>query len=526
VRASSVSVTCERLLIGLALAGSLALRLSFFPFVSGDMRGDMTPWSEFIEREGAWQVLGQEFSNYPPLYLCLLTLATWLPLPRLFAIKLVYVAFDYVLAFYVGRIVASVPRPAAMPGDQEGSAGGARLPPSRITVLQRVARQQPRPTGKDGLWARPTRQIGFWPAALTTLFLPTVLMNSALWGQCDAMYASGLAACVYYLVGNRAGAAMVAYGLAFSLKPQAVFLAPLILVLVWQRRFSSLLLYMPAAVYVLLALPACVAGRSFLDLVLLYAHQRILPFPALTLGATNLYQWLPGAPFQPFFKAGLALAAVSGVAFMIALARRFPAGLSSSVLVRTALLALVLMPFVLPAMHERYFLAADALAVAYAFTVRSGWVVTALIQFASAFTYLPYLFNVELVPRTVLAAVMGVALGRLFWDVFAAPHPAPVSRGHLLLLSDRSGAGRRGFREGQVCPQKDADSRRWLGVWFVLPLLRALRVLRVKAPSPALAFPARTGGAKTQRPPSRGVPDRVGGGERGKHSAGEGEGRG
>jgi Gpi18-like mannosyltransferase len=196
-------------------------------------------------------------------------------------------------------------------------------------------------------------------------------------------------------------------------------------------------------VYVLLALPACVAGRSFLDLLLLYASQKILPFPALTLGATNLYQWLPGVPFEPFFKAGLALATVSAVAFMIALARRFPDGLSSPVLGQAALLSLVLMPFVLPAMHERYFFAADALAVAYGFTVRGRWIVAALIQFASAFTYLPYLFNVEPVPRPVLAAVMGVALGRLLWELLATLSPA---------LSHRMGAGVRavaGASEGR-----------------------------------------------------------------------------
>lgn len=395
--------TRERLAVGLALAGTLALRLWFFPFVSGDMGGDMIPWSEFIGREGAWKALGQEFSNYPPLYLYLLILATWLPLPRLFAIKLVYVAFDYVLAAYVAGIV--------------GRCGKGRC---------------------------------FWPAMLSTLCLPTVLMNSALWGQCDAMYASGLVACVDYLLAGRPFGAMIAFGLGLSLKPQAVFLAPLILVLVWQRRFSPLLLYVPAGVYVLLALPTCVAGRSFPDLLLLYADQRILPFPALTLGATNLYQWLPGVPFEPFFKAGLALAAVSAGAFMIALARRFPAGLSSPVLVRAALLSLVLMPFVLPAMHERYFFAADALAVAYAFTVRGGWVVAGLIQFASAFTYLPYLFHVEPVPRPVLAAVMGVALGRLLWELLATHSPALSHRmGEGVRVVARASEGRRSAGEGE-----------------------------------------------------------------------------
>ena len=367
--------TQDGLLLALALAASLALRFSFFPFVSGDMSGDMIPWSEFIRTHGAWASWGQAFLNfnYPPLYLYLLTLATYLPLPRLYAIKLVYVIFDYVLAGYVGAIA------------REG--GGERC---------------------------------FWPALLATLFLPTVLMNSALWGQCDAMYASGLAACVYYLFRNRPLAAMVAYGVAFALKPQAVFLAPLILILIWQRRFSPLLLYAPAVVYVAFAGPAWLAGRPLLDLLLLYANQRIVPFPALTLGATNLYQWLPGAPFTPFFQLGLVLAGAAALALVIASCRRFSEGLTAPALLRTALVCLVLLPFVLPAMHERYFFAADALAVAYAFWFHRGWIAAALIQFASALTYLPYLFDREPVPRPLLAVALAAALGMLVQDLFRA----------------------------------------------------------------------------------------------------------
>ena len=363
----------EGIWVALALAGSLALRLSFFPFVSGDMRGDMIPWSEIIEKQGAWNSLGQEFSNYPPLYLYLLTVATWLPLPRLFAIKLVYVGFDYVLAWFVAGIA------------RESGAVRKR-----------------------------------WPVMLATLCVPTVLMNSALWGQCDAMYASGLAACVSYLLRRRSAAAMVALGLAFSLKPQAVFLTPMLLVLVWQRRFSPLLLYVVPAVYVVLAVPAWLAGRPVEDLLLLYAHQRILPFPALTLGATNLYQWLGGAPFVPFFQIGLGLAGVSALALVIAVCRRHRAGLTNERVLQLALASLVLMPFVLPAMHERYFFAADALAVAYAFWFRRGWIVAVLIQVASAFTYLPYLFDCEPIPRPLLAVAMGGALVLLVRDLWRA----------------------------------------------------------------------------------------------------------
>ena len=48
----------------------------------------MIPWAEFIRRHGAWRSQGLEFSNYPPPYLHLFTLAAWLPLPRLYGIKL------------------------------------------------------------------------------------------------------------------------------------------------------------------------------------------------------------------------------------------------------------------------------------------------------------------------------------------------------------------------------------------------------------------------------------------------------
>jgi Gpi18-like mannosyltransferase len=113
---------------------------------------------------------------------------------------------------------------------------------------------------------------------------------------------------------------------------------------------------------------------------------------------------------------------------MVTLARRFPAGMSPPSLLHAALLSLVLMPFVLPAMHERYFFAADALAVAYAFAFRRGWGVAGLIQMASAFTYLPYLFNWEPVPRPLLAVLMAGALGWLWWDLAARARPAPVVR--------------------------------------------------------------------------------------------------
>ncbi|MCP5519550.1 MAG: hypothetical protein H7A45_20095 [Verrucomicrobiales bacterium] len=356
----------------LLLMGAVAIRGRMLGFVSGDMQGDMVPWWECIDDNGCWLALGQDFSNYPPLYLYVLAIATSLPLPRVFSVKLVYVAFDFLVAGFVGGVV------------QHG-------------------------VGTERSW---------WWGALATAWLPTMAANASRWGQCDAMYVSGMVGCVYYLLKGRDVGAMVALGVAFSFKPQAVFLGPCTLVLVLQRRLSLALLSIISAVYLVLATPAWLAGRPLQELVLLYAHQRILPFPALTLGATNIYQWVTASHFETLFPIALGVAVFGAVAFVWFVMRGHGEGRSDQELVRVALLSVVLMPYLLPAMHERYFFPADVLSVAYAFWAARGWIVTVLIQTASFFTYLPYLFNSEPFPRPVLAVVMGGALVLLVRDTW------------------------------------------------------------------------------------------------------------
>ncbi len=111
--------------------------LGLFDFVSGDMRGDMLGWSEFIRTHGGLRALRQEIGNYPPLYYYLLTLASYLPLPRVYAIKVMYVVFDYVMAGYVWGMVRQrywtgrMPAAAALATLFLPTVGGIRGGPSR-----------------------------------------------------------------------------------------------------------------------------------------------------------------------------------------------------------------------------------------------------------------------------------------------------------------------------------------------------------------------------------------------------------
>ena len=353
------------------VTGSLLLRLSVLDFESGDYRQFLGDWyDQFVER-GRWGALADDFSSYPPLYLYCLSLSTFLPLPKLYAIKLISILADYVAAWFVFRLVR------------------CRRPEGYLP----------------------------WAATIATLFLPTVWFNSAVWGQCDAMFTAALLATVYYLIAERPLAGMLALGLACSLKPQAIFLVPFLGGWFLRQGMPWRWVAIPPLVYALCGLPSILAGKPILQVLFHWGRQE--NHPLLTLGATNWYQWISNGYYGVFFQAGIVLTIV-GTAFLI-LAMQAPSAMERPLwFVTTALISVMMVPYFLPGMHERYFFAADLFALVYAFFVTRGWVVAVLVQFCSFFTYLPYLFEMEPLPRPLLAVVMTAALGMVAARFLAA----------------------------------------------------------------------------------------------------------
>ena len=61
-------------------------------------------------------------------------------------------------------------------------------------------------------------------ASAMLLLMPTVFLNSAAWGQVDSIFTTWMLVSVGLVLARRPGWASVAFGLALSLKPQAIFL--------------------------------------------------------------------------------------------------------------------------------------------------------------------------------------------------------------------------------------------------------------------------------------------------------------
>src|SRR5919206_1853225 len=214
-------------ILGFGIFLAIALRLSLFGFESADYDRFLSRWYDFIVTNGGFSAFKDTFSNYSPLYLYFLTLATYLPLPKLYAIKTVSIAFDFLLAFFVLLIV-------------------------RLKNENRV------------VW-----MSSFFAA----LFAPTVVFNSALWGQADAAYTSMLVASIYFAIQRRPNLSLFFFSVALALKLQAVFLFPLFIVLLLKRRVPVYSLLIIPGTYMLSIVPAWLAGRPLIELLMTYPTQ-------------------------------------------------------------------------------------------------------------------------------------------------------------------------------------------------------------------------------------------------------------
>ena len=308
-------------LAALALLLAAAVRLPLLPHETDDYAFYLSHWYGFIAANGHFAAMQYEFANYNLPYLYLLAGVAWLfpALSALAAIKGLSLAFELALAALVG-VAARLRHPRS-----------AHLP-----VL----------------------------AGAAVLAAPPVVLNSAMWAQSDSTYTAFLALALALLLLRRPGFAAAAFGLALSLKLQAVFLFPVFLWLAAKREIGWRAVLPGPAVCLLTLVPAWLTGRPFYDLLLIYVEQADL-YRSLSMEAPTLYVWLPGEWF-PFWPLGVALC-LSVLAGTGALVRRSRERITPDLLVTLAAFSTLVTPYLLPKMFDRYFYPAVVFAIVLAF---------------------------------------------------------------------------------------------------------------------------------------------------------------
>jgi Gpi18-like mannosyltransferase len=201
------------------------------------------------------------------------------------------------------------------------------------------------------------------------------------------------------------------FGVGFAFKAQAIFIAPFIAQRLLSERMPAILWPLPGLVYIGAMLPAALAGWPISDLFTIYLRQAEWN-PEFISNAANLWAGVQyGAPTAglAWRWLGFVAAAAASVLFLIAF-RKLDG--SPTPLIGLALLSAMLLPFLLPKMHERFFFLADVLALIYAALRRDrlGWSLFLLVEAASAMALMGVLFRLPLPPAIggllMLAAIL------------------------------------------------------------------------------------------------------------------------
>lgn len=303
------------LMLACGFAG-LALRYLAREHATADAIDFLIPWYVFARDHGVG-ALGEAFTNYTPFYSYLLLIAArfdWLGQP-LTLVKAISAMFELGCATVVAQMVWRVTR-----------------------VPLRAC-------------------LGFCAVWLA----PTVIFNGAMWGQADSIWAFFVLISVALFMRDRNG--ILPFAVAFAVKAQAIFLGPFVLGMVLRRRSHIAWLAAVPTVYLVLAIPVLVAGRSLISVLGIYLDQAHT-FHRLTMNAANLWVFAGATPYAVGVAAGLVLAAASGLVLSIFIARSKRSGPEFILLV--ACVSLVLMPYLLPKMHERYFYGFELAVIALA----------------------------------------------------------------------------------------------------------------------------------------------------------------
>ena len=80
------------------------------------------------------------------------------------------------------------------------------------------------------------------------------------------------------------------------------------------------------------------------------------------------------------------------------------------VMIQLATVSVLVMPYFLPKMHDRYFFAADVISIVYGFYFPVYFFVPIIVGMVSLFSYVPFLFGREVIPLSFLAIILALMI--------------------------------------------------------------------------------------------------------------------
>lgn len=336
------------LIVGIIL--SLIIRYLCRNYESADFNGCLKGWVATFLTHDRWRALKDNVGNYNVVYQYILILLSYIPAYCLYTIKIVSILFDFITAF-----------------------GCARC----LKVLGADAKKQ---------------NLCF----TIILLLPTVWLNSSFWAQCDSIYACFIVWSLYCLLKQKNYYALIFLALAFTFKLQAVFVMPVYFIFFIKKKIKFRELFAFPITYFITCIPAMFFEKSFLDICSIY-WQQTKEYPYMVMNAPSLLGLFEIIQYNSILEKICIFAVVAVVCCISFKYWRKKEEITQNETVSLFMLFAVIVPFLLPHMHDRYFYIADIISILYVFTfgVKRCYIAL-LMQSASLICYLQYFGYINL----------------------------------------------------------------------------------------------------------------------------------
>lgn len=337
-------------------------------FISADMNVFLIPWFNVCKETGG---LSKQIGDYNLLYQTIIAFISNLDVNCIYLYKIISIVFDYLLALSCAYIVCKL-----LDRDWE----------------------------KDSF---------FYLVYTIILMLPTVVLNSAYWGQCDSIYVFFVIWTVYLIYAERYKMGFFMFGIAFAFKLQSIFILPAILLFyIAKKTFSILNFGITILTFWCSGLVTYFYGRGFLECFSIYFNQAD-QFHKMYMNVSSFWILFGDNLYDDLYKFAIILTIVLlGVGLYLILEKKKTMDMAENYLNTYCWCVWTVILF-LPAMHERYTYMLDIMLIMLCFVnVRYIW--CAFVEvLLSILTYSHFLFGAVSVNRTFAIANL------LAWAIFS-----------------------------------------------------------------------------------------------------------
>ena len=354
----------------------IIIRFTLRDVISSDSSSFLLPWYIEMKNSGGIQSLNRQIGNYNMLYQFLIAIMTYLPIPPLYAYKILSCLFDFLLAGLIGVIVYDLHN-----NKWEGMAG-----------------------------------------YIIVIFSPIVFLNSAAWAQCDSIYTFFSIFALFMLIKERYILAFVLLGVAFAFKLQAIFILPVFLFVYFVRKKISILYFVIIPVVMCaLALPnIIIGGRKVSDIFLVYFDQTST-YEKVSMNYPSFWNLLCDFTLDDNYTILKNIAMIFTIIILGALMVWLlisQINLNRRNILYIATLLIYTVVIFLPAMHERYSYILEILSLVLVFVERRTVFLTITLHIMSLLTYGHVLFERDI--NIYILSYINIGIYLLFVALFTS----------------------------------------------------------------------------------------------------------